>query len=605
MKTKANLSLFLENNQDKNNSEAAYIYDDPIEIIRADNPEEITNAFEQIELMLVQGRHVAGWISYEAGLYFENKLAASIPDELNYPLIYMGVYKTRKTLNSDAADHHWQQFEDDQAYALENLHLSLTREQYETGFNQIQECLKSGDIYQVNFTQNASFDFKGSTKAFYAALRNAQQVDYAAYIESDDFKVLSLSPELFIKKTDDRIITKPMKGTCKRGRWQEEDQGFSNALYISEKERAENLMIVDLLRNDLSKFANEGSVDVASLYEVEKYRTLFSMTSTIEATVDQNYSCVELLKSVFPCGSVTGAPKIRAQQIIDKIEDHQRGIYTGAIGYFTPSGDMCFSVPIRTVTLNNEGFGTLGIGGAVVADSIASNEYDECLLKAQFLTKPYSHFDLIESFHWSKKEGFRFLDEHLSRLEKSADYFRYTFNRNEVVALLKQHVEYAQLSDKLNYKMRLLMSKMGNISITTQAIKDTNMLGNHKISLSKVKIDSSDPLFFHKTTVRDIYQKEYHNHCVDNGCFDVIFMNECKEITEGSFTNLFIRIGDVLYTPPVECGLLAGIQRQKILNDPIIECEEKKLFKEDLEQADQVYICNSLRGLIPVQFVSN
>ena len=603
MKSMSNLSLFLENNQDKNNSEAAYVYDDPIEVISATIPEEMDGALERIEHMLAQGKHVAGWISYEAGLYFESKLLELVPDELTYPLIYMGVYETRKILSFDDADHYWRQFEDNQAYELKNLHLSLTREEYESGFNQIQEYLKSGDIYQVNFTQMASFDFKGSSKAFYAALRSAQQVDYAAYIESDDFNILSLSPELFIKKTGDHIVTKPMKGTCKRGRWQEEDQEFANLLHNSEKERAENLMIVDLLRNDLSKFANEGSVNVSNLHEVEKYRTLFTMTSTIAATVDKNYSCVDLIKSVFPCGSVTGAPKIRAQQIIDEIEGHQRGVYTGAIGYFTPCGDMCFSVPIRTITVDRSGAGRLGIGGAIVADSVADNEYDECLLKAQFVTKPYPKFDLIESFRWSKNDGFRHLEEHLSRLKKSADYFAFAFDRREIERLLKEHVACSGLSDTHNYKTRLLISKLGNVSITTELIEDISNRRDQKIILSEIDVDSTEPLFFHKTTARGIYKKEHYNYCVDGECLDVIFKNERGEITEGSYTNLFIRRGEMLYTPPIECGLLPGIQRQIILNDPTVKSEEKKLYQKDLEQADQIYISNSVRGLIAVQLV--
>ncbi|MEZ5759452.1 MAG: aminodeoxychorismate synthase component I [Emcibacteraceae bacterium] len=601
MSDKPKLSLFLENNRARKNNEAAYIYENPIELIVANHPTEIENAFERIKQYLKQNFHVAGWISYEAGLYIEKKLRSRLPENLKTPLIYMGVYKSRKKLDDRDADYYWQTYKDENGYDIANLHLSRSRENYQKSFDQIRKYLNAGDIYQVNFTQKAEFDFKGDARALYATLRDAQAAEYAAFIESDILSVLSLSPELFIRKNGGKLTAKPMKGTHRRGRTTEEDIDFSEALKSSEKERAENLMIVDLLRNDLSKFADKGSVEVAKLFEVEKYRTLFTMTSTVEATVGPEVSALDVMTSIFPCGSVTGAPKIRAQEIISELEDGERGIYTGAIGYFTPDNDMCFSVPIRTVTLDNNGRGELGIGGAIVADSVAQSEYDECLLKAQFLTHDYPSFALIETMSWSAKDGFGFLSEHLQRLHSSASYFSFSFDPDEAAASLKEHCEYISNAPDQKYKVRLLLAKSGTISITSEKIK---MMADNVVATAKLSdlvIDSQDPIRFHKTTLRGQYVSEYNKHHKEHGCFDVIFTNERGEVTEGSYTNIFIEKDGIFFTPPVQCGLLSGILRHSLLKSDPKKYQEKILFPSDLTDADHVYLCNSVRGMIAVK----
>ncbi|HPF47347.1 MAG: aminodeoxychorismate synthase component I [Alphaproteobacteria bacterium] len=603
MGDKAKLSLFLENNKTRKNNEAAYIYDNPVDVIVANHPTEIESAFKQIKQSLKQNFHVAGWISYEAGLYFEKKLRAKLPENFKIPLLYMGVYENRKILDDRDADYYWQSFRDRSRFEISNLHLSRSRESYQKSFDQIQNYLNAGDIYQVNFTQKAEFDFRGEARALYATLRDAQSVEYAAFIESDNLNVLSLSPELFIRKKGNNLTTKPMKGTHRRGRTSEEDIDFSEALKNSEKERAENLMIVDLLRNDLSKFADKGSVEVTKLFEVEKYRTLFTMTSTVEATVGPEVSALDVLTSIFPCGSVTGAPKIRAQEIICELEGGERGIYTGAIGYFTPDNDMCFSVPIRTITLDHHGKGELGIGGAIVADSVAQSEYEECLLKAQFLTHDYPAFALIESLAWSAKDGFVFLKDHLQRLHTSADYFSFSFDQDEVEAALKDHCEYISGDQDQIYKVRLLLAKSGTISITSEKIR---MMKNTELATAKMSefvIDSQDPIRFHKTTLRGLYASEYNKHHKETGCFDVIFTNERGEVTEGSFTNIFIEKDGIFYTPPVKCGLLGGILRQSLLMSDPQKYQEKIISLKELKSAGQVFLCNSVRGMIAVQMI--
>lgn len=600
---KAKLSLFLENNKNIKNNEAAYIYDNPLEIISASHPSDIDDALTRIEEKLGRGYHIAGWISYEAGLCFEKKLAGLLPEKLDTPLIYMGVYEGRKTLDAQSADIYWSVHEDKSAYELSNLALKQDRESYGQAFEKIQNYLKAGDVYQVNYTQKAMFDFQGCAKSLYATLRNAQSVEYAAYIESDELKVLSLSPELFIKKTGDKITARPMKGTCRRGRTVVEDDQRSTELRLSEKECAENLMIVDLLRNDLSKVAQNGSVEVSKLYDVEKYRTLFTMTSTVEARVNSEYSALDVMTSIFPCGSVTGAPKIRAQEIISELEQTPRGIYTGAIGYISPDGEMCFSVPIRTITITEDGNGEIGIGGAIVADSSAQSEYDECLLKAEFLTGTYPKFDLIESMKWSTETGFENVEMHLDRLESSAKYFSFSMNRGEISVELQQHVEFLTSASKECFKVRLLLSKAGNISISSELLLTNDSPVMPKVVVSKYVIDENDPMYFHKTTQRDHYRSEFEEYSKKTGCFDVLFMNESGEITEGSFTNILIKKNEIYYTPPIECGLLGGIYRQNLINDLDVETKEEVLYLKDLKDADQLFLCNSVRGLVEVQLI--
>jgi len=603
MDSKAKLSLFLENNKNIKNNEAAYIFDDPLEIISASHPADVANALTKIEQKLAQGYHVAGWISYEAGLCFEGKLKNLLPQELNTPLIYMGVYERCRTLDSQSADHYWSTYDDKSAYELSNLKLSQDRESYERAFNKIQNYLEAGDIYQVNYTQKAVFDFQGCAEALYATLRGAQAVEYAAFIDCDELKVLSLSPELFISKSGDQLTAKPMKGTCKRGRTVAEDDERSEGLRSSEKERAENLMIVDLLRNDLSKVAQNGSVNVSKLYNVEKYRTLFTMTSTIEAKMSEKHSAFDVMMSIFPCGSVTGAPKIRAQEIISELEDTQRGIYTGAIGYIGPDGDMCFSVPIRTITIKEEGRGEMGIGGAIVADSKAHSEYDECLLKARFLTGQFPKFDLIESMKWSSETGIEAVEMHLDRLEKSAMYFAFFMNRDDIFDALQEHVGFL-ITDSVNsYKIRLLLSRAGSISISSERLSMSDDNRKPKVAVSNFKIDKNDPMYFHKTTQRDLYRREFGKYKDNLGCFDVLFMNENDEVTEGSFTNIFVKKNEVYYTPPIDCGLLSGIYRQTLIDDPDIKTKEKLLYFKDLLDADKIFLCNSVRGLVEVQLI--
>ncbi len=586
-------SVYLDNNRTGDHRTAAYLFDNPVRLIVAEKSCEIDSAFEEIRQSLTDGYYVAGWISYETGLFLEQKLMPLADKSYEVPFICFGVYENRLTLSSEDSEDYWAQKGD---YAVENLKLNISRHSYDEAFAKIDEFLKAGDIYQVNFTLKSLFEFSGSTAGYFAALRKAQRVEYGAYIKSDKLSVLSLSPELFFKKTGRTITTRPMKGTCRRGRTAAEDECNVDFIQNDEKNRAENLMIVDLLRNDLARISAPASVKLKSLYDVEKYRTLFQMTSTIEAEVADDVDAVDLVKTLFPCGSVTGAPKIRAMEIISQLETSPRGIYTGAIGFLAPDGDSCFSVPIRTITIDNAGRGEMGIGSGIVADSDVAQEYDECLLKARFATRSFREFDLIESMRWSQGEGYFLLDLHMERLKSSAGYFDFPCDEQAILADLDCHAEH--LDPEKQWKIRLLLSPTGHISITSTVLDNNQDIKIGLVTFAEKTVHSQNQMIFHKTTDRKFYQQELSKH----DSYDVIFVNENGDLTEGTFNNIFVKQGNILYTPPLEAGVLNGTLRQSLLNDPSILLEEKRLIPADLHDVEKIYLGNSVRGLVEVCF---
>jgi len=581
----------------------SYVFKEATAVITATEPSEIQSAFEQIRHFLKAGYYVAGWISYETGLYLEGKLTKLAHNSYDVPFLCFGIYKERHRLSVADSDDHWAACVNDrhdvQAY-VENVRLNISQEDYENTVEKIHDYLTAGDIYQVNYTLKAKFDFSGRTESYFAAMRKAQKVEYGAYITSDDLSVLSLSPELFFKKVGRNITVRPMKGTCPRGRTASEDQEKMTYLKNDEKNRAENLMIVDLLRNDLAKIAVPGSVKLKSLYDVEKYRTLFQMTSTVTAEVPDDRDVIDLIKALFPCGSVTGAPKMRAMEIISELEPSPRGIYTGAIGYIAPDGDCCFSVPIRTVTIDKFGQGEMGIGSAIIADSDGAAEYEECLLKARFATKAYKEFALLESLRWSEEAGYQLLDLHIARLKSSSTYFDFIFDEAAILNDLCGHSAY--LDPSREWKVRLLLSQKGHVSITSLPIKPRDHHEMRIITLSDTPIDSQNPLLCHKTTDREFYDHTLRDHQKKYGSYDVIFLNERGHITEGTYHNIFLKQGDILYTPPGTSGLLKGVLRQSLMDDLSCMILEKDVTPADLIQSDEIYMGNSVRGLVAVTY---
>jgi para-aminobenzoate synthetase / 4-amino-4-deoxychorismate lyase len=354
-------------------------------------------------------------------------------------------------------------------------------------------------------------------------------------------------------------------------------------------------MIVDLLRNDLGRIAKIGSVEVTDLFTVETYRTVHQMTSGITAELRADMGLKDMLKALFPCGSVTGAPKVRAMEIIRGLEAYPRGVYTGAIGHIAPNGDSQFNVAIRTLFIDDGGAGEMGIGSGVVADSKVDAEFEECLLKAQFLTKADAPFELIETIRWERGIGFHLLERHLVRLQSSATHFGYPFERGKVLAALSAEVE--KLDGDV-HMVRLLLAEDGAITVTSTKIELPSKDTVWRFAISDQRVDEKDALFFHKTTRRQFFDREMERQKALTGCDEVVFLNKKGELTEGTRTNLFIELDGRLFTPALTCGLLPGTLREELIDLPRAAASEAILTLADLTRADRIYLGNSVRGLI-------
>ena len=440
------------------------LFEDPERVIAVYRPEDVEAGLDIVTDGLSRGLHAAGFFAYELGYCLEPKLQSLLPRDRRQPLFWIGLFREPARF-TDAETRGWL----DANGALErstisDLQLSWTRDEYTDAFAKVQDYIAAGDVYQINLTLKYRFAFSGDPVALYSALRRKQRVEYGALIGAGDFQVLSLSPELFFRREGKHLTSRPMKGTAPRGRTPREDARLKTWLTVDEKQRAENLMIVDLLRNDLGRIAKIGSVEVTDLFTVETYRTVHQMTSGITAELRADMGLKDMLKALFPCGSVTGAPKVRAMEIIRELEAYPRGVYTGAIGHIAPNGDSQFNVAIRTLYIDADGAGEMGIGSGVVSNSKADAEFEECLLKAHFLTKADAPFELIETIRWERGLGFHLLERHLVRLQSSAAHFGYPYDRGKVLGALSAEVEKL---DADVHMVRLLLAEDGTITVTS------------------------------------------------------------------------------------------------------------------------------------------
>ncbi|HIP40619.1 MAG TPA: aminodeoxychorismate synthase component I [Desulfocapsa sulfexigens] len=578
----------------------------------------------ELEKVIAKGLYLAGWMSYEFGYLLEPQLAELLPLQLaaGNPLVSLGVFQEPYRYNHEngITDFPFRTSGRELTeFCAENIQLSQKKERYLQAIHRIREYIAAGDTYQVNYTLKLLFDFSGSPEAFYRALRRNQSVAYGAMMHLGSEHILSLSPELFFRIDPHSILVRPMKGTMKRGRDMKEDLENCETLQRDIKNRSENVMIVDLLRNDLARLTHQfgdAKVVTRSLFDVERYESVLQMTSTIYAetkdSVLKSVGMYDILKALFPCGSVTGAPKIRTMEIVRELEEFPRGIYTGAIGYFAPDGTAAFNVPIRTIRLSGSK-GEMGIGSGIVHDSDPEQEWQECLLKAHFLTKPVPEFVLIETFLLVPDKGFWLLDEHLERLEKSAKYFCFNFSVKEVLASL--HIlETEETVENQCHRVRLTLAKDGTVKTTFQpcdppAIRSlpekpqASLVSLPCVGLSEKRVESSLPWFFHKTSRRDLFQEEFAE-ATAHSLFDMIFLNEREEVTEGCISNLVVFLDGRYYTPPVSSGLLAGTMRARLLAEPV-SVQEKVLTLDDLHQATALFCCNSVRGLVQVLLVES
>lgn len=575
----------------------------------------------EMEKVLTDGKYLAGWVGYEFGYLLETQLAELLPQlhPEHSPLASFGIFSEPLSFDHKTGNTTFPLAENTDEfppYYIASLQTSQDKQSYLDAIYRIKEYIAAGDTYQVNYTLKLAFDFSGSPEAFYRSLRRNQSVAYAGMMRLGEEHILSLSPELFFKIEADGVRVRPMKGTMKRGRFPDEDLAFCNTLSEDIKNRSENVMIVDLLRNDLARLTHQfGDTKVVteSLFDVERYESVLQMTSTICAETDgpvlKKIAMLDFFKALFPCGSVTGAPKIRTMEIIRELEESPRGVYTGAIGYFAPSGTGTFNVPIRTLRLAN-GKGEMGIGSGIVHDSEPEQEWQECLLKAKFLTQPVAPFFLFETLLLEPGKGYWLLDEHLERLQKSALYFSFNFSRAEILASLKA----VEKKNELNVqcaRVRLTLAKDGTVETSSQPCNappkrclpgtpSPSHDGLPCISLSRKKVDTSSPWFFHKTSNRGLFQEEFER-AGQSSLFDVIFLNNRQELTEGCISNLIVFLDGRYVTPPVSSGLLAGTLRSKLLSDNSVCLQEKVLTCEDLHRATALFCCNSVRGVVQVR----
>jgi len=562
--------------------------------------QDVDSALARIDAAAAAGRHVAIVADYELGYWLEPKVLAT-PYASPRPLLCAYVFGRSRILDGGEvaqmlAAHQAALPPGQRICGIADLRPALDEGVYLAAIRRILAYIQAGDCYQVDFTFSLRLRHFGNPLALYARLRETQPVRHGAYLQLPERTLLSLSPELFVERRGNRLTARPMKGTAPRGGDPQADWASREGLATSEKNRAENLMIVDLIRNDLGRIARIGSVCVERLFDIEPFPTLWQMTSTVGAEVP-TLPLASIFRALFPCGSVTGAPKVRAMQIAAELEPSARGIYTGAIGYMLPGGDFSFNVPIRTLALNPDGSGTLGIGSGIVADSDPHDELAECLLKARFATNAEADFQLIETLLLDPADSrvFPLLREHLQRLGVSAQYFSFKYDADRVGAALLAHAR--SLAPGLRHRTRLLLHKSGEATIESAAFETGIAAGDPQVVFAAQRVDSRDLFRYHKTTVRSEYESELSRLRSMPELFDALFCNERGELCEGARSNVFLSFGGILHTPPLSAGLLNGIMRRKLLREQPVPIVERTLYPEDVVRADAVFISNAVRGL--------
>ncbi len=555
----------------------------PRRIFQTRNIPDVLPLLKEISELTEKSRlYAAGFISYDASPAFDESLVTCRKED--FPLLWFGIYEKPVAVELPPSP-------GEVPDEMTPWTAGITEEEYLKGVAQVQDEIRKGNTYQVNYTYRLASKLKGSPWDFFLQIREAQNARYGAYIQTDSWSVCSASPELFFTLQGEKILSKPMKGTIHRAPDYREDLKQAAWLKQSEKNRAENLMIVDMIRNDLGRIALTGSVKVPKLFTLEKYPTLWQMTSLVEA---ETASAVpDIFKALFPCASITGAPKCRTMEIIRDLESDPRGLYTGTIGYLAPGRQAQFNVAIRTAVFqNSSGLAEYGTGGGITWDSVPREEYGETITKARVLTLKQPDFSLLETLLWEPEKGYFLLNRHLDRLTESAAYFDYPCNRQDILTILARQEEHFPLEAR---RVRLLLTKQGDMSCEDYPYTAAE---KWKIKLSGEPVCSTDPFLYHKTTNRSVYN--YHKSLLPHAD-DVILWNEKGEITESCIGNLVIVLEGEPCTPPVSSGLLAGTYRNELLCRGAIK--ERIIYKDDLEKADEIYLINSLRKKQPVVFL--
>lgn len=549
---------------------------DPVRVVVARRPSEVAPALRTVETAVARDRlYAAGFLGYEAGAAF-GLATHNLPTDAP-PLLWFGLYERPQVIAppEPAAT----------GYTLGAWRPSLSESAYSKAIARIKAHIARGESYQVNFTFPLHAPFSGDPWPFFVDLVRAQQATYTAYLDLGRYIICSASPELFLRLDRDCVTARPMKGTTKRGRTLDEDQERVAWLQQSEKNRAENVMIVDMIRNDLGRIAVVGSVNVPTLFHVERYPTVLQMTSAVAARSDAPLSAI--LAATFPSASVTGAPKVRTMQIIQALEQGPRGVYTGAIGFVAPGRRAQLNVAIRTVVVDRvQGVARYDVGSGVVWDSVPEEEYAECLLKARVLTEKRPSFALLESLLWTPEEGYFLLDYHLARLGASAAYFSYAADLGAIHACLEQFA--ATLTAAA--KVRLLVDERGAPQPQATSLANGATVEPMRLALAQEPVSTENVWLYHKTTRREVYEAA---RAARPDGDEVLLWNERGELTEATSANLVLRLDGKLVTPPIASGLLAGTMRQWLLENGRIA--EQTVRREELVRAEEIFLINSVR----------
>ena len=556
-----------------------YTFTQPIKELKTRDLAEVADLLAQVESYQEQGYYVVGYVSYEAAPAFEEKLAVHKAPLLAEYLLYFTVHDRVETspipLTYEEVDlpSKWRE--------------QTSAEDYEKAISQIHHHLRQGDTYQVNYTVQLKQDLSVNPFAIYNRMVVEQEAGYNAYVEHDEMAVISMSPELFFEQNDRELTTRPMKGTTQRGLTDQEDLAQASWLEQDPKNRSENMMIVDLLRNDMNRISEVGSEHVERLCQVEQYSTVWQMTSTIKSQLREDVDLVEIFRSLFPCGSITGAPKIATMEIIKNLEPQPRGVYCGTIGLLLPNGRRIFNVAIRTIQLY-KGQAIYGVGGGITWDSTWESEYREVHQKAAVLYRKQARFQLITTGKISQKQ-LQFEDQHLERLTKASRYFAYPFNPEDLRQKIEEECRVCDVNQ--DYRLRISLSKSGEIELSRQIlIPLSSSFCKAKLCLQKADLNQAFTYF--KTT---------HRPHLRLGEQEKIYHNKSGELLETSIGNLALKINGKLYTPPISQGILPGIYRQHLLETG--QVEEKVLTVPDLDQAEAVYGCNAVRGLYELEVI--
>jgi para-aminobenzoate synthetase/4-amino-4-deoxychorismate lyase len=570
---------------------------EPVGVLEATRPDEVGGVLEAAEGAAARGLWVAGYVAYEAAPGLDPALAvrARPPGDAfeRLPLAWFAMFERREdtTLPVPQAD--------PDPSGPDPWEPSVDRATYDRAIARIRDHIAAGDTYQVNHTLRLRSRVAGDERGLYRDLCFAQRGAYAGYLNLGRYRVLSASPELFFRLDDGTLMTKPMKGTAPRGRWPAEDEAVADRLRGSVKDRAENAMIVDLLRNDLGRIAVPGSVTWSDVFDLERYETVWQLTSTVTARVRPGAGVADVFAAMFPCGSVTGAPKVRTMEIIAELEDLPRGVYCGAVGYLAPPGSghpaARFNVPIRTVVVDAEsGTAEYGVGGGITWDSRAAGEYEEVVAKARVLVARRPGFELYETILHEPGEGFRHLDRHLARLRASCDYFGFALDEAAVVAAAEG--EAARFPDRAA-RIRIVVDRRGRV--TSGGLPLPEPAEPVRVAIDEVEpVDPSDPMVFHKTTRRRRYDEAKARH---PDADDVLLTNVRGEITETTIANVAIRRDGRWWTPPLEAGLLPGVGRELALEEGRVH--ERPITVADLRAAEEVALISDNRGWRTVRLV--